>query len=366
MRIKAKPSKIDSKEESKTVRESTDPTRAGGSFTITFSNDDSVKTRISSKSDSSHKSEKNNHDERKMKEEEIQKEDMRKSFRREEEKKDATKEKSRHEESRKGEKRHKEKRKEKDREDKKQVHSKKHQVSTKVKIDHLEHDFPSAEEYAEDPGDKVQSGKKDDMKSEMSVSDETQSSEIQAALDTPIEVVVPPSDDAFAESAVKRKEKLEEENSSADNAKKQADVTSGTNETSVSESSMNSLCSEKSEVTQDEQSCPSDTVVKESVTTASSRHIEFISSAKDSPTPAKQLESSATKVETVSKMGIETSGDVDDSEVIDNTEAKLSKSSESAGHKEGTEDSSICEQKEDGAVSTTSSHRKTQQECRIY
>ncbi|XP_030850760.1 protein SON-like isoform X2 [Strongylocentrotus purpuratus] len=354
---KAKPSKIDSKEESKTVRESTDPTRAGGSFTIMFSNDDSVKTRISSKSDSSHKSEKNNHDERKMKEEEIQKEDMRKSFRREEEKKDATKEKSRHEESRKGEKRHKEKRKEKDREDKKQVHSKKHQVSTKVKIDHLEHDFPSAEEYAEDPGDKVQSGKKDDMKSEMSVSDETQSSEIQAALDTPIEVVVPPSDDAPAESAVKRKEKLEEENSSADNTEKQADVTSGTNATNESESSMNSSCAEKSEVTRDERSCSSDTAVKDSATTASSRQIEFIS-VKDSPIPAKQLESSATKVETVLKMGIETSGDVDDSEVIDNTEAKLSKSSESAGHKEGTEDSSVCEQKEDGAVSTTSSTEK--------
>ncbi|XP_030849982.1 protein SON [Strongylocentrotus purpuratus] len=354
---KAKPFKIDSKEESKTIRESTDPTHAGGSFTIMFSNDDSVKTRISSKSDSSHKSEKNNHDERKMKEEEIQKEDMRKSFRREEEKKDATKEKSRHEESRKGEKRHKEKRKEKDREDKKQVHSKKHQVSTKVKIDHLEHDFPSAEEYAEDPGDKVQSGKKDDMKSEVSTLDDTQSSEIQAALANPIKVVVPPSDDAHAESSVKGKEKLEEENRSADNTEKQADVTSGTNATNESESSMNSSCAEKSEVTRDERSCPSDTAVKDSATTASSRQIEFIS-VKDSPTPAKQLESSATKVETVSKMGIETSGDVEDSEVIDNTEAKLSKSSESAGHKEGTEDSSICEQKEDGAVSTTSSTEK--------
>nr|XP_054753792.1 myb-like protein X [Lytechinus pictus] len=280
--------KSDSKEETGTEQAGPNPSHAGGSISITLSSiKDTAKTQKDGKSNSSHKIDKQRH-ESKSKEESRQREDSRNRHKTEEGKKDSKHDESSSKDKRKDDKRHKEKKK--DKEDKKR-HSRKNQVATKVKIDHLEHDFPSAEEYADVSGSMDSAEKKDDVKSDTSTPGESELSEIKSRIEKPVEAVLLKVDEVKAENTDNSKERVNEGKGPVDSTNERVDVTTENNTAVVSDSENKSPFAEKCDVVQDRPTLAKD---------AAKRPSEEKKDIADSPTPDKHLDSAGSQVENIS------------------------------------------------------------------
>ncbi|XP_063954466.1 ankyrin repeat domain-containing protein 11-like isoform X1 [Lytechinus pictus] len=337
--------KSDSNEETGTEQAGPNPSHAGGSISITLSSiKDTPKTQKDGKSNSSHKIDKQRH-ESKSKEESRQREDSRNRHKTEEGKKDSKHDESSSEDRRKDDKRHKEKRKDKDKEDKKR-HSRKNQVATKVKIDHLEHDFPSAEEYADVSGSMDSAEKKDDVKSDTSTPGESELSEIKSRIEKPVEAVLLKVDEVKAENTDNSKERVNEGKGPVDSTNEQVDVTTENNTAVVSDSEKKSPFAEKCDVVQDRLTLAKD---------AAKRPSEEKKDIADSPTPDKDLDIAGSQVENTSIAKAKTS-EVDKS----NKEGKTSENSEHVGSGDKKNVASKIGKKEKRADSTSSSTEKTE------